>query len=136
MVRDTRGGNLLLRSMGRGLYLASSVWPMPIWHWIGHRLFRGLRTQRVGTITIGTDSSATIASDLLVATAAALRLIGEADPRRFSRIMLDVDRIVVTEFTAAVGVHFPRSRTCFMSTRFVPAIQNWIDHRVRQLGLL
>jgi hypothetical protein len=108
-----------MRSLSRAFYVASSVWPMPIWRWIGRWMFRGLRTQRIGTIAIGTNSSAAVASDLLSATAAAIRLIEEADPRRFSRIMRDVDRIIITEFNAAVGAHFPHSRTCFISTRFV-----------------
>jgi hypothetical protein len=72
---------------------------------------------QLGAIQDGTASSAVFAK-----LEGALRVIAQADPRRFRRLRFDVDAIVVTDLLAkadAKGLYMPGSRTCYLDHAWV-----------------
>jgi hypothetical protein len=57
--------------------------------------------------------------ELVEKIAEALGLIAEADPRRYSRLLRDLDAIAVLNIPSPLGAYMPGARTCYIGHHFL-----------------
>src|SRR5258708_16358592 len=115
--RPGEDSRVMLTVLRRAVFAITRIWTLPVQQRLEALLLAKMNREDVLGFEVCMEPNTGTVLLVTGRIREALLLLGRTDPRRFARIQRDLRRFVVSPVTNVSGAHFPKSWTCYLSSR-------------------
>lgn len=108
-----------MKSIRRLIYIITRLWTLPVQRAIENALFKNAPCRQIDSFSICVDGVDQVVGRCVENVKLALCLLARFDERRLMLARRHFSKFIVSGTQSVNAGHFPRSRTCHLSAKFV-----------------